>query len=323
MIEYFAANDIAAFSIVSGSPVEVTSNIDTTYCARGIQPNGGVLKSAQFITPTTGAATSVTNVWVHFDFYTGFFGGVQMEFLDSAGTSVLRIYGPSNGVYRLDYWSGTAWVTGAATYNAGTGVRIACDVHIVCGATGSFTMYSNGTQVLQLTSLSAAVDNIAFIQPNGGSGQQTYSQFLASDTNTIGAKVASLKTLALGADTAWSPNTAANIDKTSFNDATFISDSTLGDKVTYTAADATMPAGMFVSSLWFATRARLNAASPANITPLLRISGTDYAGAYNLGGLNSTTFGPAVAAFTTDPSTSAAWTLTNANLAELGFKTAA
>lgn len=325
MTDYFAANDIAAYSVVSGTPTEVTSNIDTTYTPRGIQPGGGVLKSVPFMDPTTGTTTSLTDLWVHCDFFTGFFTGTCIEILNSSGVSVVRVTCTSNGVYRLDYWNGTSFVSGGSTFSVGAGVRFQCDLHLVAGASGSFTMYVNGNQQLQLTSLNAAVTNGQYVQFSGGSGQQTYSQVLVSDTNTIGAKVASLTPNSNSAtNTAWTSD-YTSIVKTGFNDATMISSSTLGDNETYGATDATLPTSQyFVSSVWVAIRARLNGSSPANIKPLLRMGGTNYAGAYNFGNLDAVTFKPSVAAFANDPSTSSAWSgVTNLNAAEVGVQTAA
>lgn len=321
MIDYFAANDIAAFNVVSGAPQEATSGIDTTYTPRGLQPNSGVLQTPPLMTPTTGVTATLTSLWFHCDLSTGNNPGLNstVEFVNSSGVSVVRFVSTTNTTFRMDYWNGAAFVAGATTFSPGS-VLGRLDINIICGVSGSINWYWNGTLVATTTGLNAAVDNVQSVKILG---VYILSQILVSDTNTIGAKVASLKPTGAGANTAWSPNTFSNIEKQSFNDATFIADSTLGDKVSYAAADATMPAGMFISSLWFAARARVNSVSPANIKPLLRIGGTDYAGSYNLGGLNSVSFAAAVAAYVNDPSTGVAWTLTNANAAEVGFQTAA
>lgn len=332
MADYFAANDIAAFSLVSGTPTEVTTagRFDSNYAGRAIQFGGTtgaiLLSSPQIIDPVAGTTTSLTTAWLHFDFYTSNNAGTWscLELANSAGTSVVRVSQATNaGTMRVDYWNGSAWVSGGFTFVGSASAIITIDVQVVCGVSGSIALYCNNTLIGTTSGLNAAVTNIAYVKLTGNSGQ-CWSQILISDTSTVGAKVATLKPTALGTDTAWSPNTVGNLEKVSWNDTTLISDSTLNDKVSYAAADITLPSGMFVSSAWFAIRARLNASSPANIKPLLRIGSTDYAGAYNFGGLNSSSFAPAIAAFVNDPSTGTAWSgVTNLNAAEVGLQTAA
>lgn len=331
-MDYFAANDIAAFSVLAGAPTETTNTafFDNTYATKGIFPNSGALKSPNFMDPTTGVTTALTDLWFHMSLFTANNGGLTplIEFLNSAGVPVVRFVTTTNVTFRIDYWNGAAWVVGATTFNPGS-VRIDIDIHIVCGVSGSLNVYFANNLQLTTTGLNAAVTNVQSFTMGDATtpiaANYTYSQLLVSDQNTIGAKVASLTPNANSAvNTAWA-NDWNNIVKTGFNDATLISSSTLGDKESYTKPAVALPTAQYtVSSVWFAARARLNSATPANVKPLLRIGGTDYAGAYNFGGLNATSFGPAIAAFANDPSTGVAWNgVTNVNAAEVGFQTAA
>ena len=322
MTDFFAANDIAAFLLTSGVGSELTSGgtFDATYTNKAIRMSGGICKSPQFINPTTGAVTSLTDGWLHFSMNNQSATGTIFTLYSDTGVAVIRVSAPSTSTVRIDYWNGSAWVTTGASYSIGGGTLLDFDLHFVCGASGSLNFYVGNSIATTVTGLNAAVTNCAFLEI--GTTAAYLSQILISDTSTIGAKVASLTPVTLSAvNTAWSPNTVGNIAKIGYNDATFIADATLNDKVSYVANDATMPAGMFISSLWFVVRARLNASAPANIAPLLRIGSTNYTGAYNFSGLNNVSFAPAIAAYPVDPSTGVAWTLTNANLAELGFIT--
>lgn len=327
-MDVFAANDLASFSVISGTPTESNSagGFDPTYVTKYINTfvsAVGVIQSPQFINPTTGATLSLTDVWFHGELLPGNASGntFEMQFLDSAGTPVVRLAHTANGVIRPDYWNGTAWVTTAATINIGTG-RTVIDVHLVCGVSGSINVYANNTLVSTITGLNAAVDNAAFIQLSNAPTTAGWSQILVCDSNTIGCHVASVTPTANGANTAWVADFNA-IVKLGFNDNTMISSATLGDKESYVASDITVNPGFTVNSVWFAVRARLNSVSPANILPLLRIGGVDYSGAYHFAGLNTTTFGPSIAAFATDPSGGAWNGSTNINAAEVGFQTAA
>lgn len=326
-MDYFAANDIAAFIVESGTPTEsaAAGRFDATYTTKSINTNGtGAIKSPQIIDPTTGAATSLTDAWAHFSYLTANFGSAIsiFELINAAGTAVVRLFQTTFGTFRPEYWNGAAWVQTAGTFNAGTNVLIDIDIHVVCGLAGSINFYVNGSLAVTIAGLNAAVNNIAFCRITSNQSVNGYSQILISDANTVGAKVASLVPNANGANTAWA-NDFNNVVKVGYNDATLISSAVLGDKETYGATNATLPGGANVSSVWFAARARLSTVSPVNFKPLLRIGGVDYVGAYNFGGLSSASFGPAVAGFAVDPSTVAAWTIANVNAAEVGVQSAA
>lgn len=329
-MDVFAANDLAAFNSIAGTPTETATagRFDATYCTQAIAPGtSGLVRSPQFINPTTGAALSLTDAWVHASLFTGNQSGTYsaIELVNTAGTPVVRLAFAGAGILRIDYWSGAAWVAGASTFTAGTNLLKDIDMHIVCGLTGSIDLYVNNSLVLSTSGLNAAVTNLAFVNltTSATSGPNNFSQILVSDTNTIGVKVGSLTPNANGANTAWA-NDYLNLVKTGFNDATLVSSTTLNDKESYATTDVTLPtAQYFVSSVWMAVRGRLNSAAPQNVKPLARIGGTDYSGAYNFtGSINSVSFAPGIAAFPLDPSTGLAWAgVTNINAAEFGFIT--
>lgn len=324
-MDVFATNDAAAFSLISGGGPLEGGTFDATYVSKGICANGGQLRSPQFINPATGATVTLTDAWVHFDYNTGNQSGnfLIAQLVNSSGVPVVRLMQTSNNAVRPEYWNGAAWVTTGTIYASGASGRATYDIHAVAGAAGSINLYYNNNLVSTITGLNAAVDNFAFLDIATSSVVPYHSQILVSDVNTIGAKVSSITPNANGANTAWA-NDYLNVVKSGWNDATFISSATLGDKETYGASDPFVQTGYAVSSVWFAVRARLGFASPVNIKPLIRIAGVDYAGGYNFAGagLNSTTFGPAVAAFTLDPS-GGAWGSANLNAAEYGFQSAA
>lgn len=332
--DYFAANDIAAFSVTSGVPTEsnTAGHFNATYTSKCISlvPTAS-LKSARFIDPDTGASASLTDAWFHFDYFNfdggGGANGVLVEFLNSAGTPVVRIIQPLTTTMRVDYWDGAAWVNGTVSGQPGAIQLLKTyDLHIVCGGAGSIQFVVDQSSQFTMNGLNAAVNNIAFIKLYGGAltNSARFSQFLVSDVSTVGAKVASLIPNANGANVAWA-NDYTKIVESGFDDATIINSASTGDKESYGCTDATIPASYSVSSLWFNVRARMGAAAPTNIKPLVRIGGVDYAGAYNIANLNNGTYEPGLAAFSLDPSTAAAWAsnLTNVNGAELGFQAAA
>lgn len=326
-MDYFAANDLAAFLTTSGTPTEVTTanTFDASYAAKSISLIASQVKTPQFINPTTGATVSLTDVWVHAELYysaTGSPSAQFIELLDSSGVPVvqLALNGSTTNV-RINYWNGAAFVNGAAIFGIAQSTRMTIDIHAVAGLSGTVDVYINGSLAISQVGMNAAVDNFAFVRLNGSVSSTFFSQLLVSDSTTVGAKVASLTFNANGTNTAWA-NDYTNIVKLGYLDTTLISSSTLSDKESYGATDVTVPAGYAINSVWFNIRARLATASPTNIKPLIRIGSTDYIGSYNFPQLNTVSYGPSVAAFTADPS-GGSWGATNLNAAELGFQSAA
>lgn len=333
-MDVFAANDLAAFSVVTGTPTEATTSgrFDSTYAAKYIQcASGSSIKSARFIDPDTGSNADLTAGWVHFEmnvYSWGTSGGSTVfQILNSSGTAVLRlIFGDS--IVRLDYWNGSAWVAGAITASSAQffSALKRLDFQFECGATGFFRMYVNESfdPYLELTSLDAAVDNAAYITLTGpsiisGSGL-AFSQILVSEESTIGAKVGSLTMGTNGTNTAWTGDTT-NINKTGITDTNFITPPSNGDKETFVCSDTSLPYISYsISSVWLAARGRRGTTTPENFEGLARVSGTDYGNGYNFPNLNTTTFGPSLVAWSLNPATVAAWDLTAVNALELGFE---
>lgn len=328
-MDYFAANDIAAFSIFAGSPTEGTTagRFDATYTTKGIVVGSTnyEIESAPFTNPATGAVTPLTDFWLHYEQFGVVAGSFQIILYNSANVPVLRISAPALTI-RVEYWDGAAWQIGGTTAAfPGDGNKHSYDWHIVCGAAGSVTMYGDqGGPYITVAGLNAAVTNVQYFHVKciNNNGNLTYSQFLVSDVSTVSAKVATPAPNANGTNVAWTGD-YLSVTKVGYNDATMITSAVLGDKESYAATDVSLPVGYGISSVWFAARGRLGAASPVNFKALMRIGAVDYSAGYNFPGLTSAAFAPALTGFTLDPSTGTAWTLANVNAAELGFVSAA
>jgi hypothetical protein len=189
-------------------------------------------------------------------------------------------------------------------------------------------MYVSGT--LQASGAGAAnmsnCNNIAKVQPRietSSGNTNNWSQIICADEPTVGWKLAERHPTGNSAtNTAWTNDFAAVDEATTVDDTDFITSSAAGDIETYTGNAAANPAGLAVKALAVCARLKVPATGPQNCQAALRIGGTNYFSA-NLTGLTSG-FGPAVALFATDPSTSAAWaSIAAANAAEFGLKSAA
>lgn len=333
-MDVFAANDLAGFSTIGGSPTETTTAglYDSTYTDRAIQLlNAATVRSARFINPTTGANVSLTSGWAHFElsYFVNTNGSSNgcCYLVNSSGTRVVRIFADDSGNLRLDYWNGSSWVTGASTYAVGESTLAEIDLNFVCGASGSLELYVDQASALTVSGLNAAVDNAAYIEFADFNtiinAEVRVSQVLVTEETTIGAKVSSLIPNANGANTAWSGDYTAIVE-TGYDDTDYIESTSAGEKESYGASNITNPyATGVISSVWFAARAKLGAASPTNIKALVRSNSTDYPAGYNFPNLNSSSFEPSTTAFTTDPDTGVGWTLSGINAAEVGFQSAA
>ncbi len=343
-MDVFAANNLSAFSVTSGTPTESTTSgtVNTTYSPRSIRIQNAAVRSARFINPTTGADTSLTSFWVHFELYvqaTGSFAGLIddgcLYVVNSAGTRVIRLnlLHTSNGnpVYRLDYWNGSSFVNGSSTLTLSTETSYAFDLEIVCGVSGSLKLYTNSSSQsplspsLTVTGLHAAVTNGAYLDLNCPLGflidaNNYYSQILVSEEATIGCRVGSIVPTAAGTNTTWT-GTYTDITDSGLGEGTVISASSTGDKESYPATDRALPVHTYeVGGVWFNIRAKQGGSAPTNKKALMRVGGTDYAAAYDYAHLNTSTFAPSLACFPLNPATAAAWDISDVNAAEVGFE---
>lgn len=334
-MDVFAANDLCAFTTTAGTPSESTSTgYDSLYTNKSIfLENSAKVRSARFINPDTGASTSLTSGWAHWEgqYSIGTNGGSGglMHLVNSSGTQVIRLFTTQTGVLRLDYWNGSSFVTGSGTYSSAEGSRLRFDLEFVCGVSGTLNLYVNESfePVLTVSGMHAAVDDVAFIDfadfNNIVSATHYVSQVLVSEEPTIGAKVGSLIPNANGANTAWTGD-YTNVAKTGYSDVSFLESTVAGDKETFGATDRALPVFSYViSGVWVNARGKNGIASPTGVESLVRVAGTDYGAGYNFGSWTDASFGPGVSCFSLNPATAAVWDIADVNAAEVGFESIA
>lgn len=138
------------------------------------------------------------------------------------------------------------------------------------------------------------------------------------DTRVIG-QVAS----GAGAHAEWTPSAGANIDNvdeaTQDGDTTYNSDATAGHRDTFTFPGLGVGSGSLVYAVCPYVIARKDDAGTRNVALVVRRGGTDYDGSSRALSTGYASYGDA---WTADPSTSAAWTVTGVNAGEYGYKDA-
>ena len=149
-------------------------------------------------------------------------------------------------------------------------------------------MWLNNTQVIAFsgnpctdsaTSLNAV--EFASVDNTGGSGGcgtsgTCWSEMILANEDTRSMHVATLAPQGSGPTQAWTPNTLANINKATINDASFVATST-ANQISQWTAPTTAPTGIWgVKSVIFNARLLVNTTGPQNGEFIAHVSGSDY-----------------------------------------------
>lgn len=326
-MDVFAANDLSAFrNIAAAFEVTTAGRFDATYTHKAIA-GSALCISTDWINPTTGAVVTLADGWFHAECYhnsSGSSGGMIFQIYDENDIPIFRFVTTSTGAFRVDYWNGAAWITSFITGIVWTNGTIdVLDVHWTITATHlTVTVYVDESEAGDGT-VASVHDEAAAFQIGGGSYTTGtfWSQFLVSDTNTIGAKVGSLRYTGAGNYTEWSGG-YADVDETSIVDSTVIDTDVVDDKITFATNNiSALPSSeYYIAGLWMNTRGRLGTDAPTQITPIVRVDGTDYDSAYELDTLDQISYEASVNCFPLNPDTGLLWELAEINAAEPGYK---
>lgn len=252
---------------------------------------------------------------------TGGAGDITIHWDDSITSVTFRVSGSNVATVSVpsaltDF---NNWINVGVTYKAGT-------------STGRLTFYINGVQILTYTG-NVGTGCTAFYGPgrNGGGAPWTNSIFFDDFYVDVGsgesdaAPPAKRFLFALptgaGTDTAWTPNTGANyaaVDETTLDsDTTYVAATTADLRDNYAFGDVTLPSGWSVSQVIVGAIAKKTSSIDADlIFETLRAGDYGSSAAKDL----TTAYAYYEAQFATDPDTGAAWTLSNVNDAQYGYK---
>lgn len=227
-----------------------------------------------------GTSTNTVTVASHFQ--------LKVKVDNSAGTFELRI----NGALET---SGT----GLDTQNGGTATADRLRLGQVAPGTGN-----GGTP--------ASYDDLWFVDTQGSS---PVNDFLGD------CRIQALSPSAAGNTANFTPSTGSNYqnvdEATSNGDTDYNSDNTVGDKDTFAAGDLTPTAGT-IFAVQHCVTARSDDAGSHTLKPVVRISGTDYD--IGSGHAFSSSYICAVDLSETSPASSSAWSISEVNAMEIGYK---
>lgn len=324
----FAATERESFVVASGSISTSTSSsrFDSDFSRSAIEfPQD----SAQVQVPAV-AMGNLSEVWFHglFAQELGFtFNSNIIEFRNSAGLGILRLFANSSTTVKLQYWNGSSWVdigspfTWTSTGNNTIDIRCKID-----NSTGDFAFYWNGAVQAQLTGdtdqVAASAVDIILVRGWQASLPRQMSEVIVSTTSTLGQRVATLPPTATGTTSAWT-GTFADVDESDINDSDFISSGTPSQVTTFGMADlSATAAGYDVVAFVAAARARHGATGPQNLQLATRTHSTDYYSS-NVAGLTTSFANGFYEIWEDNPNTSVPWTTTEINAVEAGVKSIA
>lgn len=320
--------------VLVGNPFDSSVNYDPAWSDAGLQvvDPGGSPQGAQF--PCLDAAMAPTTCPDNSDFFLHMYvhfrhSGRSQDnfvFVDSSGNPYVRIHSTPDSNFQLFANTGTGvspiWVqlgtdTPQSAFN--------WDIQISINSAGSHSVRLFQDQVLTPTLAGTFVcadfTNIAAVNAVTGyqAGEWLSQVILTEDVPTIGARVKTSRATGAGHYSDWA-GSYTDVNEVGDDDTTVNQSTVVGDKQSYPMSDITTPAGYMMHSVFCWLRGKESGVAPQNIVGLLYSGGTDY----TTGVLPNLDLGFSSVGmrFDEDPATSAPWTDSGYNAAELGFVSA-
>lgn len=322
MARYFAGNTLAAFRRSTTGIVEVTTGgtFDSNYVSNAILVG---TSAANYIETSRFEAEGV--VWSHFEFYASGVDttGTGPTWLND-GTPVFRINRNDplgNYSFTPQYWNGSAWVTAGNTFSTDAAGRHQMDVKIDL-TNGAFEIYADMELESEGDSWSGHQTKITHWRGYPESGNNTgtrYSQVMISDYDM---RLSKYMTLAINGDGTYTDGTGAytDVDETVVSDLDTVILPAIGDKKGFTKAALSIPVvGYIIGAAVINARGRVGGGVVTD----------GKLGILNGGDVNLSAghdyefqFGPGCHIVENDPDTSAPFTVSGFNTAEVYLEAA-
>lgn len=239
-----------------------------------------------------------------------------------AGKSVIAYYNGTAQVLK-DFDRGDIFRSGSSTG------RMRLDIHCKIADTGGvFELYIDGVLSASVTitdTLIVSTTGVNLVRlkkyTNTGSTYGAYSAVILADEDTRAMNLVALPYTAAGGVSGWT-GAYTDINETGYSDATLLSTETLDAISTFVTTDIAAKYSLFkVRAVAVGGRGIKGASSPTTIQAVVRLSAINYAKASELA--TPAAMGPMSFIWQTSPVTSAAWTVSEVNAGEFGFKAAA
>jgi hypothetical protein len=320
----FAGNELSSFQRSGTNVVESTTSgtFDSSRvrCSLLLPNSGAWALSPNF--------TASTTVWIHAEVFAD--GGSQLNgwlftLVNSSGVDVVRMGGTALSTnWHVEFFNGSAWVQIGNNYTIPFDHRTTLDIMIKSGVSGGVSVYlDGGPLVISGSGDLSAVSNFQQLRVSSqanfpmASSLTHVSQIIVADEPTIQWCSFSIHPTAAGTHTDWT-GLYTDVNETVLDDTTFIYTTTASQLDTFPVNSITLPGGYIVKALVQSMRARISTAGPQNAQFVVRTASTDYASS-NVTGIFYN-YQPFQTIWTTNPNTSAAWTQSDVNAAEIGVK---
>lgn len=323
----FAGGEWDAFQAPSGPNGVDTStafyDVDYASCAMQMTTN------ADFFAELNPSAQ--TDVWVHFEIYVRnnlSSNAVIWRLENASGQGILRgLRGSTATTAYMQYWNGSAWTTIGSAFTIANDTRVQWDIHArIADSGGIFEWYINSVLASSFsgdTNLFAGstVSKIAFGGTFSGTNfSSLLSQVIVADVDTRAMKLATIRPNANGTTGDWT-GTYADVDEVgSWSDADYISSGTANQVELFGMSNLSAQAQTLDPIAFVMTaRGRKGASGPQNVQAAVRTGGTDYFSG-NMTGV-TTSFGNfGQIKWEVNPQTGVAWTVSEIQAIEAGFK---
>ncbi|AMK19324.1 hypothetical protein [Sphingobium sp. MI1205] len=311
----FAASEASGLDI-AGTAAEDTA---TTAARRTSNSRASIGSPDGTALITATLDTALTECWIHGLAYSGAWDNDQNAYLlrvkDSSGNNVFQIYTNSPGVFFAQYWNGSAWVTVGSSWTITSG-QTSYAIYLKTGASGtSCIVLTNGTIVASGSIGTATVNVKTLVWGTPDNNLAGYFSEIAVDNanlSLVGCYVETEAPTGAGGD-ATGTGAYTDVDEAVINDADVITFGAAGDRNSFTSPARTSTLSL-VRGVGVAARAKRDASGPQKMKFYLKIGGTRY---YSPDITLTTGFAAYQYVWATNPSTSAAWTSTDANAAGL------
>lgn len=296
------------------------------YVSEGI--NLGATDSGIFVQIPTPA---VSDFWLSWYWYLSSISSANQPLLrllaaDNTPLFQLVVNGSTTTQLDCQVWTGSAWSTmGSFIFGAYRQNLTRMELRLKIADAGTFELYANGLRVVQfsgdtLRTAETTISKMRFQVSYSNTNSEYLSAILMTDANEPPFDLHMTQNLPTGngGQTAWVGDYTA-VDETGFSSLDFVSSDTVGQVETFTyAALNSALNGMDVYAVVNSAMSRVGASGPGNITGVVRTASTDY---------DASDYSPPIGQLTpkqiimsTNPATSAQWTVSEVNSHEIGFK---
>lgn len=321
-ILYASGEDTGLTLTGSTGAVDTSStNIRTSWARLGLNISSGANNDPPTNRWATTTFSASSTVWFHAQMGTNGNGNItvsnaqMVRFLD-AGTCRIIIRGTgTSGQLKISTRNGAGTITDLATsasgaYTGGTTAPFQVDVQVVYAVSGSVTVWINSVQVVtfsgDVTTNSATTLNQVEVA-NPSTSNFYWSEVIVADEDTRSMGLWTLAPQAAGNTQSWTPNTLANINENTINDATFISSSSNNDLSEWTTPTSAPTGTWAVKVIVQEARVQVGATGPQHFDWLTRTGGSDFTAGASQSPSNA--FGNFAHIWTTNPNTTTAWAI--------------